>query len=134
MATASDLKPEAYRPAPKWHGWESNPQNHQGLSLAALPALRTAPRSRESRVESPESRAGAEVRLLLLSGSGLSTLDSGLLTLDFLQSAQRESNPHFRHGKAVGYRYIMGAGELGDESRESRAGAGHLARIAAAGR
>jgi hypothetical protein len=23
-------------------------------------------------------------------------------------SAQRESNPHFRHGKAVGYRYIMG--------------------------
>ena len=25
------------------------------------------------------------------------------------QSAQRESNPHFRHGKAVGFRYIMGA-------------------------
>ena len=24
-------------------------------------------------------------------------------------SAQRESNPHFRHGKAAGYRYIMGA-------------------------
>lgn len=24
-------------------------------------------------------------------------------------SAQRELNPHFRHGKAVGYRYIMGA-------------------------
>ena len=24
-------------------------------------------------------------------------------------STQRESNPHFRHGKAVGYRYIMGA-------------------------
>ncbi len=24
------------------------------------------------------------------------------------QSAQRESNPHFRHGKAVGCRYIMG--------------------------
>ena len=24
-------------------------------------------------------------------------------------SAQRESNPHFRHGKAVGCRYIMGA-------------------------
>src|SRR3954454_3209853 len=23
-------------------------------------------------------------------------------------SAQRESNPHFRHGKAAGYRYIMG--------------------------
>ena len=23
-------------------------------------------------------------------------------------SAQRESNPHFRHGKAVGCRYIMG--------------------------
>ena len=25
------------------------------------------------------------------------------------QSAQWESNPHFRHGKAVGCRYIMGA-------------------------
>ena len=27
-----------------------------------------------------------------------------------LASAQRESNPHFRHGKAVGCRYIMGTG------------------------
>ena len=26
-----------------------------------------------------------------------------------LQSAQWELNPHFRHGKAAGYRYIMGA-------------------------
>ena len=26
-----------------------------------------------------------------------------------VQSAQRESNPHFRHGKAAGSRYIMGA-------------------------
>ena len=26
------------------------------------------------------------------------------------QSAQRESNPHIRHGKATGCRYIMGAG------------------------
>ncbi len=26
-----------------------------------------------------------------------------------LESAQRESNPHIRHGKAVGCRYIMGA-------------------------
>ena len=25
------------------------------------------------------------------------------------KSAQRESNPHFRHGKAVGCHYIMGA-------------------------
>ena len=25
------------------------------------------------------------------------------------QSAQWESNPHVRHGKAIGYRYIMGA-------------------------
>lgn len=31
---------------------------------------------------------------------------SGLLVC---RSAQRELNPHFRHGKAVGYRYIMGA-------------------------
>ncbi len=25
------------------------------------------------------------------------------------KNAQWESNPHFRHGKAAGYRYIMGA-------------------------
>jgi hypothetical protein len=25
------------------------------------------------------------------------------------ESAQRESNPHFRHGKAIGCRYITGA-------------------------
>ena len=29
--------------------------------------------------------------------------------LGTLKSAQRESNPHFRHGKATGCRYIMGA-------------------------
>ena len=28
---------------------------------------------------------------------------------DSSQSAQRESNPHVRHGKAAGIRYIMGA-------------------------
>ena len=28
----------------------------------------------------------------------------------FIESAQWESNPHIRHGKAVGCRYIMGAG------------------------
>ncbi len=27
------------------------------------------------------------------------------------KSTQRESNPHVRHGKAIGYRYIMGASE-----------------------
>ena len=29
--------------------------------------------------------------------------------LGTLKSAQRELNPHFCHGKAAGYRYIMGA-------------------------
>jgi hypothetical protein len=29
-----------------------------------------------------------------------------------IKSAQRESNPHFRHGKAAGCRYIMGANEV----------------------
>ena len=28
------------------------------------------------------------------------------------KSTQRESNPHFRHGKPVGFRYIMGANVL----------------------
>ena len=39
-------------------------------------------------------------------------------------SAQRESNPHVRHGKAVGYRYIMGtiAVPALSKSREHRVG------------
>ena len=35
--------------------------------------------------------------------------DSGIQSLNKSQTQQRESNPHFRHGKAVGCRYIMGA-------------------------
>ena len=34
---------------------------------------------------------------------------SFILPPSSFRSAQRESNPHFRHGKAVGCRYIMGA-------------------------
>ena len=39
-------------------------------------------------------------------------------------SAQRESNPHVRHGKAVGYRYIMGTITILElsRSREHRVG------------
>ena len=33
------------------------------------------------------------------------------------KSAQRELNPHFRHGKAAGYRYIMGAESLVELSK-----------------
>ena len=32
------------------------------------------------------------------------------------KSVQRESNPHFRHGKAIGYRYIMDAEVSGSET------------------
>ncbi len=46
------------------------------------------------------------------------------------QSAQRESNPHFRHGKAVGCRYIMGACRVFDCQR-SRAPGGTRTRVAA---
>ncbi len=39
-------------------------------------------------------------------------------------SAQRESNPHVRHGEAVGYRYIMGTIAVPElsKSREHRVG------------
>ncbi len=37
------------------------------------------------------------------------------------ESAQRESNPHFRHGKAAGYRYIMGA-KIRSKLSKSRGG------------
>ena len=42
------------------------------------------------------------------------------------QSTQRESNPHFRHGEPVGFRYIMGANVLiglsKNKHREHRVG------------
>ena len=38
-----------------------------------------------------------------------------------LKSAQRESNPHFRHGKATGCRYIMGALWCAELSMNNRA-------------
>lgn len=39
-------------------------------------------------------------------------------------SAQRESNPHFRHGKAVGFRYIMGTDADAELSKKGRQGTG----------
>ena len=50
----------------------------------------------------------------------------------FKKSAQRESNPHFRHGKATGCRYIMGAW-LGSIVKEqtSRAPSGTRTHVAA---
>ena len=47
---------------------------------------------------------GLEPSLVSLTGSRLTIWPHRIL-----QSAQWESNPHFRHGKAAGYRYIMGA-------------------------
>ena len=38
------------------------------------------------------------------------------------KSAQRESNPHFCHGKAAGYRYIMGAPECAGLSKTKSTG------------
>lgn len=39
-----------------------------------------------------------------------------------MQSAQRELNPRFRHGEAVGYRYIMGAKQFAKLSKIGTAG------------
>ena len=41
-----------------------------------------------------------------------STRNTRLSYVLLTESAQRELNPHFRHGKAAGYRYIMGALKL----------------------
>ena len=40
-------------------------------------------------------------------------------------SAQRESNPHVRHGKAVGYRYIMGTITVTELSKSHHAATRH---------
>ena len=47
------------------------------------------------------------------------------------QSAQRESNPHVRHGKAVGYRYIMGTDAEAELSKIPRAPGGTRTHVAA---
>jgi hypothetical protein len=46
-------------------------------------------------------------------------------------SAQRESNPHVRHGKAVGYRYIMGTITVPRIVKEPRAPGGTRTHVAA---
>ncbi len=54
-----------------------------------------------------------------------STRNTRLSYVLIIKSAQRESNPHFRHGKAAGCRYIMGASESLVElskNQEHRAG------------
>ncbi len=47
------------------------------------------------------------------------------------RSAQRESNPHVRHGKAVGYRYIMGTLTEAELSKKPRAPGGTRTHVAA---
>ena len=46
-------------------------------------------------------------------------------------SAQRELNPHIRHGKAVGYRYIMGTMIFPQIVNEPRAPGGSRTHVAA---
>ena len=78
---------------------------------ARQPTVSRSPNSCEFGVPSSEFSATKH--------SELRTLNSKLP-----QSAQRELNPRFRHGKAAGYRYIMGAQwriEL-SKNREHRAG------------
>ena len=94
----------------------------RGLSSAALPVCvpcRKAPCTGLEPV-SPARQAGRHTRFV----TGLRSSEhpagveparppweSGRLPLHHrcVQSAQRESNPHVRHGKAAGSRYIMGA-------------------------
>ena len=48
-----------------------------------------------------------------------------------VESAQRESNPHIRLGKATGYRYIMGAFVWKPNCQRSRAPGGTRTHVAA---
>jgi hypothetical protein len=64
---------------------ESTELAHQSVGMAGFEPAISCSRSRRIRPGFPTSRI-----------------------TDDRQSAQRESNPHVRHGKAVGCRYIMG--------------------------
>ena len=60
-----------------------------------------------------------------------STRNTRLSYVLFIKSAQRELNPHFRHGKAVGCRYIMGALYRVPNCQRTRAPGGTRTRVAA---
>ena len=51
-----------------------------------------------------------------------STRNTRLSYVLSIKSAQRESNPHFRHGKATGCRYIMGAFRCAELSNNKSTG------------
>jgi hypothetical protein len=53
----------------------------------------------------PEISGGRWTRTIDLQGMNLASLPTALPR----KSVQRESNPHYRHGKAAGFRYIMDA-------------------------
>lgn len=77
---------------------------HQGLSLAALPVgVPCHITNAEFGARNSESRPSIPCLAYCLQFRIPSS------TIRNRKSAQRESNPHVRHGKAIGYRYIMGA-------------------------
>ena len=75
----------------------SRTRTRQGLSLAALPVCVPCHTQRPVRDSNPSHLLDRQA-VTPASSQGVSR-----------QSVQRESNPHVRHGKAAGSRYIMGA-------------------------
>jgi hypothetical protein len=96
--------PAVGRTSPQCPGWESNPHCPKGRPLYRRPG--GPPRDRGSTAigrqwhrwelnpHTPRFELGRS---------------ASWRTVPFIESAQWESNPHVRHGKAAGNRYIMGA-------------------------
>jgi hypothetical protein len=78
-------------------GFEPSPSDSKsgGLPVSRFPSGRRGSRTLKAH-RSPDFESGAVTHRLALPSSLLRS------------SAQRESNPRFRHGKAVGYHYNMG--------------------------
>ncbi len=81
---------------------------HRGLSSAAMPVcapchFARAPGGSRTHPSAIPRRQAATT------SQGHSYTPRITFDANLIQSAQWESNPHFRHGKATGSRYIMGA-------------------------
>ena len=85
-----------HRPHRNKSGWQDLNLRSQAPRACAMPGFATPWQCRRGRIRTAD--------LVLPKHAGFPATPR-----TETKSAQRELNPHFRHGKAAGYRYIMGA-------------------------
>lgn len=98
-----------HRPHRNESGWQDLNLRSQAPRACAMPGFATPWQCRRGRIRTAD--------LVLPKHAGFQATPR-----TEMKSAQRESNPHFRHGKAAGYRYIMGASNRWSNCQRSCSG------------